>query len=157
MQQQWKLRSSEQVVDRHRSHLHAGVAQYLSEVFGRIDSGKRSFFVSTIDLGRVVGRNSCVQVGEDDEIVFAQREGRKGLSRFVQNREPEPCSVVTVILKKGDNGEYILITAWVGLQAQPEPWDRNATEQSVAFWTKSALVFGSEPIVQGTLTTQCPW
>lgn len=157
MQTQWKLKSGEEVVNRHRSHLHDGVYPHLPEVLGKIESGQRGFFATTIDLGRIVGNQTRVSTTSDDDIVYAQRVGRQGLSRFVKNREPEPCSTVTIILKKGDQGEYILITAWVGTQAEPEPWDQKATAQSGAFWSKSALIFGSEPIIQGTLTTRCPW
>jgi hypothetical protein len=87
-----------------------------------------------------------------DEIVFAKRPGRFGLTRFVKNRKPEPCSKVVVILKKGNYDEVVLVTAFVGHRPEPEPWDRNATAKSQAFWSTRALVWGSEPIVPGTET-----
>jgi hypothetical protein len=153
----WKLKSGESVVDRQRSHAHDGVQPLLSEVFEKINSEGRGFIVATVDLGRIVGNQTRVETRDGDEIVFAQRVGRFGLTRFVKNRRAEPCSSVTVILKKGDRGEYILITAWVGTQSEPEPWDRNATARSVPFWNASALIWGSEAIIAGTETTQCPW
>lgn len=152
-----KLRGGEDVTDRRNSHLHAGVQPLLEEVFARIDSRGRGFLVETIDLDRIVGEATRVETREGDEIIFAQRVGRQGFTRFVKNRKPEACSTVTVILKKGDFGDYVLITGWVGSQAEPEPWDRNATERSVRFWSHQALVWGSEEIVKGTETNQCPW
>lgn len=145
------------VVDRQRSHLHAGVVSLLAEALAKIDTQGRGFLVETVDFGRPVGEATRVKTGEDDEIVFAQRLGRAGLSRFVKNRKAEPTSAVTVILKKGDQEEYILITAWIGTQAEPEPWDRNATARSREFWFQNALLWGSEPVVTSTETTVCPW
>ena len=77
--------------------------------------------------------------------------------REVIHRSPEPTQKVTVILKAGDAGDYVLITAFIGASAEPEPWDRNATPQSVAFWNSHALVWGSEPVVPGTETDRCSW
>lgn len=155
--QNWILKSGQGVVNRHRSHLHEGVQPLLPEVLAKIDAEGRGFFVATVDLGRIIGKQTRVSTTGKDVIVYAQRVGRQGFSRFVKNREPESCSQVTVILKKGDGGEYILISGWIGTRAEPEPWDQKRTEQSVPFWSQSALIFGSEPIVQGTLCYQCPW
>jgi len=145
------------VFDRQRSHLHSGVMTLLAEALAKIDTRGRGFLVETVDFGRPIGEATRVQTGEGDEILFAQRLGRAGLSRFVKNRKAEPTSEVTVILKKGDREDYILITAWVGTQAEPEPWDRNATAKSRDFWSQNALLWGSEPVVPGTETTACPW
>ena len=153
----FKLNSGESVVDRNRSHVHAIEQSLLEEVLAKVISRGRGFLVETIDLGRVVGEATRVETSEGDEIIFAQRVGRQGLTRFVKNRTPSSCSTVTVILKRIDRGDYVLITAWVGTQAEPEPWDRNATERSVVFWSREALVWGSEEIVTGTETTKCPW
>jgi hypothetical protein len=152
-----KLKNGEEVVDRQRSHLHAGVVPLLAEAFAKIESRGRGFLVETVDFGRHVGEATRVETSEDDTIVFAQRLGRQGLSRFVKNRQPVSTQMVTVILKKGDRGDYVLITAWVGTQAEPEPWDRNATLKSRDFWSHNALLWGSEPVVPGTETTVCPW
>ena len=67
-------------------------------------------------------------------------------------------SRVTCVLKAGDVGdEYVLITAFIGAPAVPEPWDRNATAKSREFWDSHALVWGSEPTIPGTETSVCPW
>lgn len=107
---------------------------------------KREVFVST-DVATHPG----------DQIVYAQRVGRAGLTRFVKNRAAEHCSSFVVVLKAGDGGEFVCMTAYVGHRAEPEPWDEMATEKSVAFWSSHALLWGSEPIVPGTETDQCPW
>lgn len=152
-----RLGSGEVVVDRPRSHLHADVARLLPEALGRVMSAGREFLIAEVDFGRLVGQTICVATRPGDQIVFAQRVGRAGLTRFVKNRKSEPCSSVVVVLKAGDGGEYVCMTAFVGHRAEPEPWDDVATEQSVPFWSSRALIWGSEPIVLGTETTRCPW
>lgn len=152
-----RLKSGEVVVDRFNSHLHAGVAALLPAALDLIDSAGREFLVEEVDFGRPIGETTCVATAAGDQIVYAKRPRRFGLTRFVKNRRPESCDSIVVILKAGDGGEYVLITAFVGHRPEPEPWDRNATTNSRAFWTSHALVWGSEPVVPGTETTRCPW
>jgi hypothetical protein len=152
-----RLAGGEAVIDRFNSHLHPGVVEILPEALARVNAEGKKFLVEEVDFGRPIGQTICVETGPLDQVVFAQRPKRAGLSRFVSNREPEKSSSVTVILKAGDRGEYVLITAFVGAPAPPEPWDRNATEQSVPFWSSHALCWGAEETIPGTETDQCPW
>lgn len=150
-----RLDSGEEVVDRPRSHLHPGVGELLPEALSKISANGRSFLIEEVDFGRPIGEKMCVVTGPDDEIVFAQRPHRFGLTRFVKNRRPEPCTSVVVILKKAEDADYyVLITAFIGHRPEPEPWDRNATAASFAFWDQHALVWGSEPVVAGTARTE---
>ncbi|MDH4329991.1 MAG: hypothetical protein OEV93_00355 [Candidatus Moranbacteria bacterium] len=161
----WKLGSDELVSNRHHSHLHDDVAEILTEALSRIDSGKRDFFVEQVDFGRVVGETICVATDNGDEIVFAKRPKRYGHTRFVKTKRPEPCSSLVVILKKIETG-YVLISAFVGVKPQPEPWDhRSFSQQSdpqkaerlaIEFWNSHALVWGCD-VISGTETTRCPW
>ncbi len=138
------------VVDRYRSHIHEGVKDLLPKAIGQIAVNGRDFLVEEIDFGRVVGETICVATGPGDEIVYAKRPKRFGPTRFVKNRRPEPTTKMVVILKKGDDGLYILITAFFGGKAEPEPWDRHATAASEQFWSSHALVWGSEEVVENT-------
>ena len=154
----WKLGSGEAVVDRFNSHTHKGVMHLLPDALAKISSNGRQFFIEEIDFGRVVGETVCVAIGQGDQIVYAKRPKRFGLSRFVKNRKPEACSAVVIILKKDDIEDYyILITAFVGHRPEPEPWDRNVTANSRSFWNSHALIWGSEPTIPGSETTECPW
>ena len=63
---------------------------------------------------------------------------------------------VVVILKRTEEYGYVLLTAFIGKKAEPEPWDRSATEKSVEFWSVRALIWGHEPVVPGTETSECP-
>ena len=159
----WQLGSGEIVIDRPDSHAatHLTVLPLLGEALLRIHSQGQSNIVEEVDLGRVVGETICVETREGDEVVYAQRPNRSGLTRFVKNRESEPCSAVTICLclnRAEDNGHYVLATAYVGHKVPAEPWDTEwATEESVPFWNTHALVWGKEAIVPGTEVNRCPW
>lgn len=149
------LTTGEPVYDRPNSHLHEGVAGLLPEALMQIRTEGRQMIAEEVDLGRFIGITTGVETTLEDEIIFAQRVGRKGLTRFVKNREGTPTSFLTVVLQKNQSEEsYTCLTAWVGRKAEPEPWDRRATEQSVAYWRSHALLWGSEPVVQGTETIE---
>jgi len=157
----WLLGSGEEVIDRPNSHVatHPTVLPLLGDALFRIYTSGREDFVEEVDFGQVVGETICVKTREGDEIVFAQRPNRKGLTRFVKNRQPEPCSAVTICLMRAKKDSYfVLQTAFVGHRAPAEPWDTEwATEKSLPFWNSHALVWGKEEIVAGTETDQCPW
>ncbi len=156
----WKLESGETVLDRSisNSHLHESVLPALSEALGRVYLHGEKFRKIQVDFDRVVGLNMCVVTGPDDQIVYAQRSGRIGKTRFVRNRQPEPCRSVVVILKKADEGDYyILISAFIGEDPQPEPWDRSATPSAKVFWENHALIWDPKVVIAGTETSKCPW
>lgn len=153
-----ELKSGEAVVDRQDSHLHESVLPHLSTALTQIEGLGRKFLIEEVDFGRQIGETICVATGLGDEIVFAQRPKRFGLTRFVKNRKSETCSSVVVILKAGEQtGVYVLITAYIGRKAEPEPWDRNATASALEFWNSHALVWDCEEILPGTETNICPW
>lgn len=141
-----RLASGEVVVDRHQSHLHADET-LLAGALSRIDSRGRDFLAEQVDLGEQVGFTSCVATTEADEVVYAFRPHRAGPTRFVLNRQPEPTESVSVILKRDEEpNKMVLISAWAGGLSEPEPWDMHATPASAKFWKSHALVWGSEPI-----------
>lgn len=163
-----KLKSGEGVFDRTNSHLHRGMEIFLPSALAQIESRGREFIAEEAHYNGPIGKTLCVETHPGDRIVYAQRVGRAGLTRFVENRKPEPCSRIVVILKKAEeNGGYVLITAFIGRLSQPEPWDRRnflqqpnpqeAERLSREFWSSHALVWGVEQIIIDTITTECPW
>jgi hypothetical protein len=153
------LGSGQLVIDRPQSHIHESVNGILPEAFSRIHLSGEQFTLQQVNFDQVVGETVCVVTNDKDEIVFAQRPRRAGLTRFVKNRASEPCRSLCVILKKADDrvNTYVLITAFIGVCPQPEPWDRNATEESVEFWSNHALIWGSEEVIPSTETSVCSW
>ena len=136
------------VIDRAKSHCHLPPG-LLAEALSRIDlSGEEQFAKFSVPMGREVGCTDCVQTCPDDVIVYARREGRGGPTRFVMNRAGTPCATVQVVLKSTGNPlTWVLITAFIGESAEPEPWDNHATPRSASFWRSHALCWGSAPVV----------
>lgn len=166
-----KLGSDEVVIDRPGSHLHSCVRGVLKEALLRIISGEKQFLQEQIVFEYPVGETSCVVTSSQDEVIYAQRPKRGGLTRFVKNRKAESCNSVVVVLKKGDQGQfhgtyYVLVTAYIGVPVV-EPWDERsfsqqsnpdlARQQSREFWETHALVWGSQEVVLGSETSVCPW
>lgn len=157
-----KLASGEIVIDRKDSHVqtHSAVLPLLTEVLSKIRSVGKKSFCKEIKFGRVIGETICVTTSDKDEIIFAQRPNRRGLTRFVKNRQPEATNSVAACFLKGDGmgGAYLLTTAFIGSRAPAEPWDIQwADETSIPFWNSHALIWGEEEIIVGTETDSCPW
>lgn len=154
-----RLASGELVVDVANSHVatHGSVLPFLADALAMMSSDDQEVVISELDMGRVVGESIRVATTDTDEIVYAQRPNRRGLTRFVKNRKPDPCSRVVVLVKRTTGGAYVLLTAFIGTRCPAEPWDRNADKTSVPFWNKNALIWGAEEVIPGTETTKCPW
>ena len=153
-----RTRDGWNVEDRTQSHNKLAPA-LLSRVLEKIEVGGRPFQKVTVDMGEVVGESTCLRTTPKDipNILFARRPGRTGLTRFIQSDTPNPSSLVTVILKKMSEKEaYVLISSWVGGDAEVEPWDPRATPKAKAFWRTHALRFGTEAIEEGSQTRVPP-
>ena len=153
----WLTKDDCAVIDRWNSHLHESAVKILPEALRKVRAGNRPFLVEEVKFDHVVGNTTCVRTTDADEILYAKREGRRGHSRFVKGREAEPSSSVVLILKRRNEGGYVLITAYVGSRAEPEPWDPKSNLDSQIFWASHALIWGSETVVGGTETTSSPW
>lgn len=153
----FRSKDGKAVYDRVGSHLHAGVSALLAEVVSKVECGDEEFIQAQVGFNRVIGEKTLVQVKGGDNIVYAVRRGRKGHTKFVKNRQPVACSSVCIVLKRTTTGSYVIITAFIGEVAEPEPWDKKATSASLSFWERHALVYGSEEILPESLTEECPW
>jgi hypothetical protein len=161
------LGSGEQVFDRVDSHLssHPVPSSVLSSALARILSGGRASIREEVQFSFTVGNSGCVETNANDKICYAVRRHGNGASRFVIDRNPQPCSSVTVKLGRslGDSdvriGDYILRTAYIGKLTPPEPWSKDAArapEESLAFWNSHAIIWGSQPVVSEP-TPICAW
>jgi len=149
------LRSGEKVFDRPKSHVRIHKDKHLEEhlpiALKQTDSNDLGLFWKSVDFVKTIGMTNCVETTDNDEIIFAIRKGRKNLSRFIMHSKMKPTSIVTTVLKKIPEG-YILITAYFGPKAPPEPWDPHAESDSIPFWSKHALVWNKDEIIHGTET-----
>lgn len=156
-----KAKSGEMIYDRKNSHMVLTILPLLPEALGKLDltSVKNGEIVTlTHDFGRVIGHNICVETSGDDIIVWAQRPGRRGLTRLVKNRQPEETSSLTIALKKDDSeGYFVVLTSYIGGRSGLEPWDQRATDDDKLFWANHALIYELTQIVPGTETNACSW
>ena len=111
-----------------------------------------------VDMGKPIGHMDVVDVTADDEIIYAKRKNRDEYVPFVKNRQPKPCSYVSLALKQIDADNYELQSAWIGeFESPPFPGEKSATAESIPFWNRHAFVWGSQGIQENTLTIQRPW
>lgn len=145
------------VVDRSDSHLHNGIgADLLREALGRCDTaGERELKVS-LNLGRNLGWCNCIETSEGDDIIYAKRLGRYGHSRFVKNRSPIPTTHITLVLRKTHH-YYKIVTGYLGTSSMPEPFDARADLAALAFWSRHALIWETEPVEASSIQLECPW
>ena len=134
-------------------HVHQTIAHIIAEVIGKVEL-TGTFVRTTIDMGRIIGKDHLVCTDDSAEIVMWRRPTgngtlRAGESRMVMNMEAEDTSMVTIILcvaHEGDfNGDWVVVTAFEGKQGEREPWDASlkTDEQKRAaadFWACHALV-----------------
>lgn len=158
------LATGEPVYDAIPSHIvdHEGASELIAEALLQITPRENEEVVlREVDFGKIIGKSLCVPTTDADEIVFAKRPKRAGLMRFVKGREPEPSTVLSVVLVRGVEGILTCMTAYVGLLSPMEPTDyevgSDEREKSIAFWSTHALVWGEMETEEGTETTQCPW
>jgi len=149
---------AKRVFNRFNSH-HNLSGPLLCEALGKVTLGDQSFVTKAVSFERIVGNSTCVRTSLADRIVYARRKRRRGMSRFVLGRQPEPCSNIFLVLKRSEAEPdcYILITGFIGDQPEPEPWDSNASSGSLAFWRNHALVFGRAEIDRRTLVEESPF
>lgn len=145
------------VYDREDSHLHTegGMNKELvNEAISYMYANNARFKVKTVHFRRNVGICCLVPITEADDVIMVYRKGRQGPTPMVKNRQGEKTNAITIIIRKERNVEnhYTLITAFVGEQSFPEPWDKQLKEgskelaESIEFWSTHALLYNEEVI-----------
>lgn len=146
----------QRIIDRAQSHVHDDLTRILPWLCPLITCKNQKVLCFEFEFEVEIGYTTCVTIHPEDELCYAVRHGRRGHSQFVRDRAPEPTRKLALILRK--KGRYYeIVTAFKGALAEPEPWDFQANARALNFWKKHALIWGSEPVVEGTLRTTCPW
>ncbi len=164
--QDLRLGSGEPVLVPENSHFHDHVTEINGELdhlviaLGQVqssDADERGFIQKVIPFEDPVGTTNCVETKDGDDILFATRPKRYGPSRFVKNRQPEPCNTLVVVLRSVDatKASFNLITAFVGVTSK-EPWDKFAGPTDKVFWANHALVWGTMETIPGSETAEVP-
>ncbi len=124
-----------------------------AEAIAQINFGDASYAKHEVDLGRPISYCSCVETADGSEILYARRTGQPGLTRFVLGRSYDPTSIITVVLKRNndDPSSLVVVTTYAGV-LEPEPWESDATDRSVEFWSTHALCWNGHDIEPESLT-----
>lgn len=136
------------VSDQTKKHLeaHQGILPLLPEAVSRICLPDGDELVREIQMGRIVGKDYCCETGQisrDTFTSFVWRPGRRGPSRVILIDTLQDTDLVSVVAKRVSDGEFSLITAFLGRLAPREPWDPwlDSFEEmeSLVFWLSHAL------------------
>lgn len=125
----------------------------IEEAVGKINYNG-GFYMEAIDLERIIGQTSCVEVNEDDNVEYFYRKNRYGKTPFVRGKEKKDTTKIVIgIVNDRNTGEPMLLTAFYGERAPMEPWDainkkRPADEIEVCnnFWSTHALIYDESAI-----------
>ena len=116
----------------------------LASAIAEISLGEKKFFISEIALEEVKFSNNCVTVNDGDVIEYRRRPNRDGETPFVVGRKPDKTNKMVIGIcfddpAKGGDGQMTVFTAFGGILAPREPWDKNIRsheemEESIRFW-----------------------
>ncbi|QYG08938.1 hypothetical protein [Janthinobacterium sp. PAMC25594] len=145
----------------HHLQAHPDVIVHLSNAISKIHlPSDRKKIECEVEMGCIVGRGGVVKTNAlkiDDLALFALRTNRKFPSRVAPSGQVGTESSTIVIIAKPSfaEGQYELITAWIGSLAKKEPWDpsilsQDEFEDCLHFWSTTALVF--DPATMGTVS-----
>ncbi len=125
----------------------------IEEAINKIDYNG-GFYMEAIDLGRIIGQTSCVEVNKDDNVEYFYRKNRYGKTPFVKGKVKKDTSKIVIGLTNDRNtGEPMLLTAFYGERAPMEPWDAmnkkrpiDEIEACERFWRTHALIYDESAI-----------
>lgn len=149
-------------LDAHSSHAATHIAEkpellgLAKEVISSVNADEENVYIDK-DFGRTVGLSDLVKTNKDDTILYAKRYNRDNFTRFVLNRDPEPTSKVTVVLRKNNIGGYDLWSVWIGAITPQFPGSEHESPGSRFFWKNHALVWNGQSVQAGTETEEWPW
>jgi len=137
-------------------HIHLNIDNFLPDIIDKINNANDDIVEIEYEYSENIGHSSCVEVDENDNIIYAIRNGRNNHTKFVLNRKKEACNSLFAVFKRTEYG-YLILTIFIGKKAGREPWDRFATDADKRFWINHALVYESNDIIKGSVLSKCPW
>ncbi|MBQ8075852.1 MAG: hypothetical protein IJ237_07700 [Oscillospiraceae bacterium] len=140
------------VKDRQHSHVHyedgltdEKIREAISLISVTCSCGKTQ--AATVRFDEIVGNSSCIALTDElrKRVQWVQRLGRDGVTPVLYGVPPIPVTSLTLALLRTGEKEAILLTAFAGEKASPEPWSPSLTdaerEAAEAFWNNHALAF----------------
>lgn len=163
------LRVKDSIFTYNNSHFqqHPGVLANIQEALEKVvDEFKAerndSFIKKTVELNKIIGKREAIELTGDEDIYYAQRIGRRTLTKFVRGVKQQDCSAITFVVSKVNEKKFRLITAYIGYQAEKEPLDpaiktEEEFNRAKDYWNKTAMIDGTQEIYMNTITKDCPW
>lgn len=144
------------VYDRADSHFHLenGITKdFFKKALQRMYANGASFKKKEIYFTKPIGFSNCVEITAEDQSVMVYRKGREGQTPMVKGRKPEPCNILTVIIRKEKEykNHYTLITCFIGGGSTREPWDKGIRSdeerrECEEYWHTHALIYDPDLI-----------
>ncbi len=150
------LKSGEQVYNRDSTHVDKVIKDLVLDVLPSIESNDEVHFEKSITFPSNIGICRVVNTTSNDQIYYAVRKNRKGYSRIVKGKEGEQSNVLSLALLKSSETKYILITAYIGDRAGPEPYDKYCMPSDKEYWLNHAFVEELVEIDKNTITNIPP-
>lgn len=123
---------------------------HIREAIGNISIGEKPFLMNSIDMGRTIGKDNCVEISPDTKVENLYRKGRDGMTPIAMDKEPSDTNLLTVGMALDDDGKLTMFTSFYGQLAPKEPWDERLSPEEKAeseqFWKTHALVVPDEAI-----------
>lgn len=139
------------------SHVHSKdglTRELLQSALSVVPTNDQFLIEKEVPFDGVVGQKTCVKVGPNDEVIMMYRKNRHGRTPMVKNRESEPSNKITVVFRKsrkGEYGDYTMLTSYIGDKSEKEPWDTSLRKpedrkRSKEFWENHALIYDESEI-----------
>lgn len=139
-----------------QTHNHVDLDRFIPIIYDFVKDYKEDFIEKEFTFDFVTGTTVCFPTDTSDNIVYAMRKNRNGHSRFVLDKVPKETKSIFIVLKKTNIG-YVIITIYCGKKAPREPFDKLSTAEDLKFWQTHALLFDESNVINGSITTDCPW
>ena len=109
------------------------------------------FQIKAVDLGRICGKDSCIEIPAGMKPEMCTRKGRQGKTPvFLSGVEAEDTSLLTLGICTDDKGRDTVLTAFYRQLAPKGPWDPRLSDsersESEAFWSSHALVVTTDQL-----------
>ena len=123
---------------------HATVSMdHIKEAIRKIDDYHGPFKIGSVDLGRVIGKDNCIEVTDDIKVEHLYRKGRNIKSAVTFDGTPADTPLLTIGLCLDDDGKHTMFTSFYGKLAPKELEDSRLTDaerpESERFWNTHVI------------------
>lgn len=129
---------------------------YVREVLRKTSVTSKHLRLET-DMGRTVGYDFIMDIGEDDPTFYGKLSKDGVHTKFIKKGEPKSTPFISIILRQDESGDYELHDTWIGRLYPSLPDSPDEMPESKAFWKTHARIFNHQTIRPRTITSVCPY